>query len=59
MQGPAAAAINARITVKSKTPQHQKEVTVTSYYEAIQYILETYATDILIVETDADTMRFT
>lgn len=58
-KGPASVALNARITLRSETQSLQKEGTVTSYYEAVNYLLETYATDDVITKTDADMMSFT
>lgn len=33
----------------------QKETTLTAYYEVLNYLLETYATHEVIIESDAET----
>lgn len=53
-----AAAVNARISLCSKLHWHQKEGTVASYYEAMNYLLKTYTVNDLIVESEADMMPF-
>lgn len=43
----------------SKSQSRQLEGTVTSYTEAINYLLEMYATDDVIAKTDAGMITFT
>lgn len=54
-----AATVNAQIELQSKLHKHQRVGTVTSYSEAVNYLLDTYATDDVVSETDAKIMRFT
>lgn len=59
MKKPAAAALNSRISLPSKSHRRHKEGTLTTYCEVVNYLLETYATDDVIAETDAEILRFT
>lgn len=47
------------ITLKSKSRKRQKQCTVTLYYGGVNYLLQTYATDDVVAESEADKMRFT
>lgn len=53
MMRTAIAALTARIETRYELHDHQKEGTVTSYFGGVNYLLETYATDYVITETDA------
>lgn len=59
MKRHAAAALNACLALRSKGHRRQKEGTVMTYFEAVKYLLEMYATDDLITKTDSDMTRFT
>lgn len=59
MKHPVAAALNVRIALPSKRHRFQKESTVTTYCEAINYPVDTYAGDDVIAETDSDMRRIT
>lgn len=59
MKCPATAALNARIALRSELHMLQEKVEVTSYCEVDNYQLEMYATDDIIGEREADTMKFT
>lgn len=59
MKRPDKASSRVRIALKSELHKRQKEGTVTLYCEAVNYFLETYATDDVIAEADDDMMRFT
>lgn len=59
MKRPATAALNACVVLRSKWHKRQKEETVTSYCEAQNYLLETYASYVIIAELDAEMIRFT
>lgn len=52
------AVLNFCIELQSKWHKHQKERTVPSYCETVNYLLKTYATDHIIAETDINMMRF-
>lgn len=54
----AATLLDARIALQSKSHKRQKEDMVASYCKAIDYLLETYAINDVIAETDADMMHF-
>lgn len=53
----AAATLNVCIAFKYKPRKCHKEGKVTSYCEAVNYLLQTYATDDLIAETYSDMMQ--
>lgn len=57
MEWPVTVAVNARITLKSKSHRRQNGDTVTSACEDDTYLLETYETDDIIPETDANVMH--
>lgn len=57
MKRPATAALNACITLQPKSHWRQKQGRVTKYFEAVNYLLETYANDNIIAETDAHIMH--
>lgn len=59
MKRAAAHALNTRIALRSKAHRSQKEGPIPSYCEAINYFLETYAVDDVIVQTDTNIMSFT
>lgn len=59
MKRPAEAALNAHIALRPKSHKSQKEGIVTSYCKVVNYLVETYETDDVIAEADADMMRFT
>lgn len=59
MKRPAVAALNTRITLRAKSRRRWKEDTVTSYCEAVTFLLETFATDGVVTETDDVIERFT
>lgn len=50
-------AVDARIPLKQKLHLRQREFTTTSYCEAINYLLEKYASDDVIIALDGDKMR--
>lgn len=50
---------NACIVLSSKWPRRQRQGTVPSYCEAVNYFLEEYETYDVITETNGDMMRFT
>lgn len=54
-----AAALNEWIALKSKSHKRQKQGTVTSYCELVDYFLGTHATDRVIAKTDTGIMQFT
>lgn len=56
---PTAATLNAHITLRSELYSRQKMGTETSYCEAVNLLLETFAKNEEIVKTDADMMWFT
>lgn len=58
MMKPVAAALNAIVSLPSKSCRRQKEGNLTSYCEVVNNLLETYATDDVIVETEAEIMRY-
>lgn len=55
--GPSAAVLNAFVGLKSKSHKREKTCTVTPYCEVIHDLLQTYAIDDLIHETDSYLMR--
>lgn len=55
----AAAALDVCITLCSKWHRLQMEGTVKTYCEAVNILLETYETEDVIAETNADMMHFT
>lgn len=57
MKCPAAVALNERIALKSKSYKSQKEDTESSYCDTVNYLLETYATDYVMANTDPDIMQ--
>lgn len=57
MKGPTAAPLNTFIALRSKLHKRQEEGKVTSYFEAVNHLLEMYAVDEVIAEADADTIR--
>lgn len=59
MKHSAAALGNARIALISESHSRQEEGAVSSYCEAVNYLLATYAPEDVIGKTDADVMRFT
>lgn len=59
LEGPAPKALRTRLLLRSTCCERKKEGTLTAYCEAVNYLLETYATDDMIVETDANMMLFT
>lgn len=60
MNKQAAAALDSTIALCAKSSQkRQKEGTLTKYCEVVEYLLDTYVTDDVIPETDAEIMRFT
>lgn len=60
MKKQAATALNQRIVLRSKSQgKHQKWVFFTTYSEIVSYLLEKYATDDVISETDAGIMKLT
>lgn len=59
MKLPTATALNTRISFKSKSNKRQKESTVASYSEWLNYLSETFASDIVVSETVSDRMPFT
>lgn len=50
---------DTRIAFKAVLQELQKEGTVTSSYEAVNYLFETFAMDDIIAETDAFMICFT
>lgn len=56
---PAASTLNAHISFSSKRHKLQNNSTVTPYFEAFSSLLQADAIDDVIIETDADRMRFT
>lgn len=54
----APAALNARTALKPKLHKREENDTITSYCKAVNYMLETYATDNAVAETDTDMMQF-
>lgn len=54
MKRPAAEALNARTALRSDSHKRQKKGAVAIHWEAVNYLLETYKTDEVIAETDAD-----
>lgn len=59
MRLPAAAALNARIALRLKSPERQTEGTIRLHFKAINNLLKSYAKDDMITETDADMKQFT
>lgn len=54
-----AAALNSRIALTFKSScKRQKEGTITTYCEIVNYLLETYAIVNVNSETDGEIMRF-
>lgn len=56
MRRPAAAGLNARMSLKSRSHSCQQEDTVTFYCETVIYLLKTYAIDDIIAKRDAGMM---
>lgn len=56
---PTAEALNACISFKSESHWRQKNSTVTSYCKPVNSLLEMYATEDIIAETDANMTRLT
>lgn len=59
MKSPAAVTLNICPVFRSNCHKLQRKSTVSSYCKAVNYRLETYATDDVIAKTEADVMRFT
>lgn len=60
MKEQVAAGLSARMALGfSSSRKVQKEETLTTYSEVVNYLGEKYATDYVITETDAKIMRFT
>lgn len=59
MKRTAATELNSRIAQWSKFHKSQKEGNLTSYCEAVNYLIETYATEDVIAKTDANMMLST
>lgn len=59
MKRPAAAALNTRISLKSKSYKCQNEGRVVSYCEAVNYFLDMHATDDVIAESDGYMIQYT
>lgn len=59
MKCPTAAAPSTFLAFRSVSHRRQKEGTVTTYFEAANYLLDTFAIDDVITEIDADMMCFT
>lgn len=57
IKGPAVAAVNACIVLRSTSQNRQKEGVVTSYCKAVKYLLERFAPDHVFAKTDDDMMR--
>lgn len=58
MKRPAAARLDARVALRSKSHRRHKEGKVMTYCDALNYLVEAYATDDVVVQTDTDIMRF-
>lgn len=56
---PDAGALEAHMALRSKWHRRQEEGTVMTYCESVNFLLDTYATDEVIVETADDMMHFT
>lgn len=54
----AAEALNARLLLKSMSHDRENEGTVAAVCETVNYLPKMYATDNIIVETDANMMPF-
>lgn len=54
MECPSAMVLNARIALKSMSHNSQKEGKVTLCCEAVNHLLKTYGTEVLIMVTSAD-----
>lgn len=52
-------ALNACIVLNSKLPRRKKDGKVGFYFETFNHLLETYATEDIIIETDANMIGFT
>lgn len=59
MKLPTAVALNTGIVLKSKSHDRHQEGALTSYGEAVNQLLETYATEDVIAEANADMMQLT
>lgn len=59
MKHPATAVLSARMAFLSKLYGAQKERAVTSYFKAVNDLLEMYPTDDIIAGTDAHMMHST
>lgn len=58
MDNSCTAGSNIRFALTSKSHKRQKKATVISYSEAVSYLLERYAMEDVIAETDAYMMHF-
>lgn len=59
MKKQGAATLDSRFSLRFRSSRkRQKEGTLTTYWEEVIYMLETYATDNIIAETDSKIMRF-
>lgn len=59
MQKQTVATLNSRIALSSNLRRGQKEGALTTYCKLLNYLLETYATNDVIAESDAEIMHYT